>query len=117
MKRLVFVLALGCTPATWHPAPHAGEIAIADRLVARVEVDGTDSVSTVATLDGQAAPGAVRLHGVALAAALTSPHARLARARAWQALAQMLEATPDRSYEAARLGNAELEGQAFGDDG
>lgn len=117
MIRIALVLAIGCSAPAWHPAAHTDEIALAGTVVARGEADATVSVTTLVTLDDHTAPGTVRLRGVPVASALTSPHVRLARARAWQALSEMLAATPDRAYEAARLGNAELEGYAFGDDG
>ncbi len=106
-----------CGPSEWRPPSDADRIAIADELIARVEPDATISVTASVELDGRHAPGAVRLRHGQLATALTSPHVRLARARAWQALAVMLQNTPDQSFAALEQAYKQLEATTYGDDG
>ncbi len=96
------MLIVACGTHEWRPPPHVDQISVANDLIARVEADSSVSVTAIVTYDGQTAAGAVRFRQGDLQSALASPHVRLARARAWQALAEMMKATPDRSYEAAQ---------------
>ncbi len=118
MRAALIAIALAaCGSHEWKPPENVDHIEVKSGLVARIEPDATISVTALVTLDGQTAAGAVRLRSGDMQTALASPHVRLARARAWPALAEMLAATPERASEAAKSGNDELYHFAFGDDG
>jgi hypothetical protein len=96
--------AMACSSPAWRPPRDAEAIVVEKDLVVRREEDGAISVLATVTLDGVSAPGWTRLTQSSFERAATSLYADLARARAWQALSRKLEATPERSFEAAMRG-------------
>jgi hypothetical protein len=113
---LVATLAACSSPAArWRAPENAESIRVQGELVIRAEPDGTTSVTARVALDADSATGAVRLRGTELASAGQSKHVRLARARAWQALAATLAADPARAFEAANKGTEELSSSVLND--
>jgi hypothetical protein len=119
MIRLSIAVAfalLGCSGGSrWQPAPSFGELVVSGDAIVRGEADGSTSVALTIVLDQDHAVGTVRLVDTPIAEASRSPHLALARARGWQVLAKRLEATPERAFEAARRGVAEIESCCSGD--
>lgn len=112
MRTLVALLVLGACSGTAAPAGvnRAAEAVLVagEDVVLRTEPDGTVTVVTSRTLHDTVGFGTVRLRTNDLQTAATSPHLRYARARAFHVLAEKLAATPEHSYEAAKLGVAQL---------
>ena len=105
MIRLLVVVALtACSPTTWRTPTNAETVHIDGDLVVRGESDGTTSVTARVMIDDVSATGFVRLRNADRSTAASSKHIRLARARAWYALAGIVSADPDRSLRAARQG-------------
>ena len=79
-------------------------VSIVDDLVVRREMDGVVSVMATVALDGVSSSGFVRLPRHSFETAAGSAPVSLARARAWQTLAQRLAGNPERVYDAAHSG-------------
>ncbi len=108
---LVFLLvATGChqRPVPWSPVAASEQVLAVGDVVYRVEPDNSIVVHVAVTLEGVSAPGSARLLRVSLEAAQRSPHLKLARGRAWYALAHKLRAQPPLAFEAARRGFEEI---------
>ncbi len=110
MIRLLLLAAMAaCSgPATWRPPANAETVRVDRDLVVRAESDGTVSVTARVSLDTDSATGFVRVRNGDLTRASSSEHVRLARARAWHALAAILAADPERSFRAAKRGTEEI---------
>lgn len=118
MIRFLLVVAVtACSPAAWRPPQLAETVRIENDVIVRAESDGTISVTARVVLDDASATGFVRLRTSELAVATGSKHVRLARARAWHALAAILAADPERSYRAAKLGSDAVRVLYVGNDG
>jgi len=114
MIRLLLVVAMtACSPAAWRPPADAETVRVDGDLIVRGESDGTISVTARVMIDDASAAGFVRLRDAELSTAAGSKHVRLARARAWHALAVILAADPERSLQAAKRGIDEFDQVAF----
>lgn len=101
---LIALVACGATSRTFDPAV-TRELTIVDDLVVRGEADGFVSVMARVSLDDTTTFGVVLLPASSSIGAERSPHVVVARARAWHALARMLERSGDsRAGEAATRG-------------
>jgi hypothetical protein len=110
MRLLLLVLLSACSaPAKPAMHPNAESVSVVDDAVYRVEPDGTISVVVHVNFEGLTAPGTVRFWGADLTTAPTSKHLRYARARGWQALAELAK-TPTVAFDAAVRGVNEIEG-------
>lgn len=109
MRLLVIAMLAACsTPASWRGPDNAETVRIQGDLIVRAEGDNTISVTARVAIGAVEASGHVFLRTGDLATAATSPHVRLARARAWQTLAARLVVDPASSFEAAKKGSDEL---------
>lgn len=109
MRLLIVAMLVACSsPARWKPPELAETTRIQDDLLVRYEPDNTISVTARVAIGSVSASGHVFLRAGDLATAATSPHVRLARARAWQTLAARLVVDPASSFEAAKKGSDEL---------
>ncbi len=112
MIRFLFVVAMtACTPA-WRPPANAEMVRLDGDLVVRSESDGTISVTARVMIDDASATGFVRLRNADLSTAARSVHVRLARARAWYALA-LMAADSERALRAATRGIDEFDKVGF----
>lgn len=107
MRVLPLAIALGlvaCGPPARRPTPGAEALLLDRDLVVRRESDGVVSVLATVALDGTTAAGFIRLPRHRFETAARSHLTEIARARAWQTLARMVAADPERAYAAAKHG-------------
>lgn len=117
MKWLFVVILCGACSGGGFKSPtnrDAEEIVlVGEDLVLRHEHDNTITAIATRQLGETIATGAVRLRAPDLQGARNSPHLRLARARAFQAMALKLAADHGASFDAAMLGIKEV-GEQYG---
>ncbi len=105
---LALAMLLACggkTTSTWKPVDHAESTTVANDVVYRTTGDGGIEASVNVTDGDDSAAGSVELVGREGSRARESEHVRLARGRAWLAIAVKRRASvPAAAYAAARSG-------------